>query len=278
MKTNENFSLESLKQENLILSKISLETVLRYLGYNWNGIIYHMIGSTNDSEEWKEKTGFSVSQDGTISWNHYDDGIKTLKPAEIFKKIEEEKEQLFIETEANLFALESLTEENIKQAIKLEEQKEEIKKLKKWKEYAEYLKKELKDAWSEGETHLGAAKIAGEIAEKKFLAERENFKEKLNDEQEKFQQVIEWLAKEKIVTQKLQMESEEKSKKISEIREELAGERKQKRELYFANKPLPKTPSTFKLFKKMKIKFQQLMQRKIFKSKKQELFAQIETK
>ncbi|CAG8650395.1 5689_t:CDS:2, partial [Paraglomus brasilianum] len=51
--------------------------------------------------------------------------------------------------------------------------------------------KKLKEAWSEGDTHIEAMKFAGELAEEKFSAETEKLKTELNDEREKLQEVIE---------------------------------------------------------------------------------------
>ena len=54
---------------------------------------------------------------------------------------------------------------------------------------------------------------------------------------------------------KLWAELRTKSEKIREITEELTKEKWQKREIYLANKPLPKTPTEFKIFKeKLKCK------------------------
>ena len=52
-------------------------------------------------------------------------------------------------------------------------------------------------------------------------------------------------------------------------------ERRQKREIYLSNKPLPKTPSKLKIFKeKVKTKFQHLVEKS--KHQSQKLVAKIE--
>ena len=56
---------------------------------------------------------------------------------------------------------------------------------------------------------------------------------------------------------------------------ETTKEKRQKREIYLANKPLPKTPTKFKIFKeKVKSKFQHLIEKT--KHQNQKLVARIE--
>ena len=80
--------------------------------------------------------------------------------------------------------------------------------------------------------------------------------------------------KRKVETKKLQAELRTKSEKIRELPRNWQRKR-QKREIYLANKPLPKTPTKFKIFKeKVKSKFQHLIEKT--KHQNQKLVARIE--
>lgn len=187
------------------------------------------------------------------------------------KQLIEENEIL----KADVSDYQSLTSELVNSRNKLIEHVKELEESNKW------LQRELKEAWSEGETHLGAMRIASELAEEKFSAETEKLKDELNNEREIRQDFVERLAK-KIVENDKMIESrnEERRGREEEIRKNLKKDEiieKLKAELYLANKLLPKQPSKFKILKeKTKTKFQNLIEKT--KQRSQELIANIEVR
>jgi len=143
-------------------------------------------------------------------------------------------------------------------------------------EHIKWLQKELKEAWSEGQTHIEAMWDACEWGKK----EKERLEEELDSTKTTLLDFVRRLAEEKVENMKLVEQSKEYNWALKNLNERLVEEKQNSLKVYL-DKPLPKLPSKFKIFKrKVKTKFQHLVEK--VKSEKQELeqklIAKIEVK
>ena len=261
---------ERYKRESEILGKVVSEILLKYsekVTSDWKRErTDEQITEILNQPDWRKKTDFVALWDKdkseaylghrwSIPWI-----VSAREPIEIIERLNEERNEW------------------ISESIRLEKKVKELEKSNLW------LQKELKEAWSEGDTHIEAMKYAGELAEAKSLKETEKLKTKLNDKSELLLQFIENLAKEKVKNDQKQKAIEQKQEELREIVENLEKEKRKNEELqrtlYLQEKPLPKIPSKIKVFKeKVKTKFKQFQQlAKKTKVKVQEFVARIEVK
>ena len=143
-------------------------------------------------------------------------------------------------------------------------------------EHIKWLQKELKEAWSEGQTHIEAMWDACEWGKK----EKERLEEELDSTKTTLLDFVRRLAEEKVENMKLVEQSKKDNWALKNLNERLVEEKQNSLKVYL-DKPLPKLPSKFKIFKrKVKTKFQHLVEK--VKSEKQELeqklIAKIEVK
>jgi len=85
---------QKLIKENEIMGKILLEIILKYKEKSYPSEIKtdEQIAELLDSEDWKERSGFSVKENGKIGWRevHW----YAMKPQEIVKELNEKKKIL----------------------------------------------------------------------------------------------------------------------------------------------------------------------------------------
>jgi len=205
--------------------------------------------------------------------------LKKTLLAELAGGVYETYQNLIAEIEGKIKNLEEEITERNHTIIYINKEKEELEKeTKKLKEDNKWLQKELKEAWSEGDTHVETMRYAYiELV----APEIEKLKREIENERNMSYEYTRELA-EKIVEvenlKKKRAEDWEKSiQKSRELAEEINKRKELQSKLYLANKPLPKRPSKLKILKeKTKVKFQRLIKKT--KHQSQQLIARIEVK
>ena len=124
---------EQLKQENEIMGKILIEIILHN-----DGISDERITRLFNQEDWKERVGFKVYDDGDIGWKKQFSWLS--KPHKLFRNLKKKKEEL--------------AKENLDYQKKIEEQALKIEELSHYKERAEVAERDI-------EIHLEALETAG---------------------------------------------------------------------------------------------------------------------
>ena len=154
-----------------------------------------------------------------------------------------------------------------------------------WKpraENAEQKVKELEVKVEETELKEKTHIEAFEVSERWNKGQKAELREEIVDKTKKLETTTEKLDMEKERADNLQEESNRNLAELTKVREKLEEEKSQSQELrnllHWSNKPLPKLPSKFKLFKeRIKTKFHQLSEKKV-KHQKKAMVAQIEVK
>lgn len=261
-------------RENEIMSKIFLEILLRFSKKQFSSsqMTDEEINELLNQPDWREKAQFEVGDHQYKKENEVSESIgyrgccpwliSAREPIEIIERLNEERNEW------------------ISESIRLEKKVKELEKNREW------LQKELKEAWSEGDTHIEAMKYAGELGAKQIdnlTKAGEGLLEQLDKEYKKNKTQKEYIEQleTKLYGQEelLRKESEKTTSQKIEI-ESLQKQASLINNSYLNNKPLPKTPSKFKLLKeKTKIKFKQFQQLvKKAKVKTQEFITRIEVK
>jgi len=164
---------------------------------------------------------------------------------------------------------------------RLTEQKREYEeKIKNLKEYSEYLERDRLDAWKAEDTHVELANDIVRMAMEQNEEQVKVLKEELGNNKTLLTDFTKRLTEEKTENQKLSGQLEEREQALENLSKELV-EEKQKNLNFYLNKPLPKLPSKFKIFKEnIKVKSQQLVEKFRFKKQvpEQKFIARIEVK
>ena len=261
---------KKLLKEYEILAKLNLEVILKYSEKQSDEKITEVLNSDN----WKERTGYSINEDG-IGW--VSDHWYRIKPMQHVKwrdeKVKEQEKELSLNRKL------------------IEEQKAEIDKLKSENEENKHWKTRAEDAERDNEIHLLALETAG----KERWTQKESSAKEIAEKNKKLKSSSEKISHLETRVEKLEEESSQKSRKIEKLSKQLTESETQNEDLKnlfnLNNKPLPALPveeenkvsvkqNIFEQLKtKAKVKIQKL-QRLIKKEKSynQEMIAQVEVK
>lgn len=288
---NKEKEYEQIKQENEWLAKSNLEMIYKY----GEGLSKEEIERLINRPDWKEKTGFKISEGwgttiGTgskgISYRHNRSAFSsTYKPIYLISL--KKREIKMMKELTNQLALNQTIEEKTVDKWKKKFSRGEMdglltikkefeslnKQLEEKELFIEHLENRIEEEEIKVESHLDALERAQAWREwqRGLLEEEIKNKSEILEENRK---LIEKQGKENI---KLQSELENESELLREARKIIE---KQELELYLSNKPLPKTPSKFKVLKeRVKTNFKQFQQLiKKTRIKTQEFAARIEVK